>query len=175
RWTISRVGDHARHGLTERDLERMTSHLESCTKCAIISEEVDEVGSRLAMVMMPILLGGVAGGTFLASFGSANTAVAADAVIPAIPEAIGASAAAVAGASGVLGGAVAPVALVGTLAIAVAVSGSAVIVNSSERPANTDFAVSQPENQQEGDDTTSAPTDEETPAPAVVQDRKSTC
>ena len=154
RWAISRAGDHARHGLTDRDQKRMTLHLESCAKCAIISEEVDEVGSRLAMVMMPIFLGGAAGGTFLASFGSASTSTVAESVVPALPEAIGAGAAAVAGASGAVAGAAAPVALVGTLALAVAVSGSAVLVNSNEDDASSEpaFSVSQPEKTDDDDD-----------------------
>ena len=126
-WTLARMGDHARRGLGKRDREKMTVHLATCAKCSIISEEVDEVGSRLAMVMIPMLLGGVAGGTFLSSFGEASTAMAASTdVIPALPEAIGAGAVATAGAVGLFGAASAPVALVGSIAIAVAVTGSVV-------------------------------------------------
>jgi RNA polymerase sigma factor (sigma-70 family) len=127
-WTMSRMGDHARHGLSARDSERMSFHLSTCTRCAIVSEEVDEVGSRLALVMLPIVLGGVAGGAALASFGHAGSAVASAAdLIPAMPEAIGAAgSAATAGAVGFFGAAAAPIALVGTLAIAVAVSGTVV-------------------------------------------------
>jgi RNA polymerase sigma factor (sigma-70 family) len=126
-WTISRIGEHARRGLSARDSERMNFHLSTCTKCAIINEEVDDVGSRLALVMIPILLGGIAGGTLLATFGHAGSAMAASSdVIPALPEAIGAGTAAVAGAAGVFGVFTAPVALVGSLALAVAVTGSVV-------------------------------------------------
>jgi RNA polymerase sigma factor (sigma-70 family) len=146
-WTISRIGEHARKGLSARDSERMASHLATCTKCAIISEEVDEVGSRLALVMVPILLGGIAGGTFLASFGNAGSAMAASAgAIPALPEAITAGTAAAAGAAGAFGLFTTPVALVGTLALAVAVSGSVVALTPVE-PTNdeTTYAVSEPE------------------------------
>jgi RNA polymerase sigma factor (sigma-70 family) len=72
-WTISRIGEHARKALTTRDTDRLDAHLLTCAKCAIINEEVDEVGSRLAFVMLPILLGGVAGGAMLASYGSAGS------------------------------------------------------------------------------------------------------
>lgn len=129
-WTITRMGDHARKGLGPRDAERMEFHLATCAKCSIISEEVDEVGSRLALVMIPLLLGGVAGGSFLASFGQASPAMASAAdVIPALPEAIGAGTAAAAGAAGVFGAVTAPVALVGSLAVVVAVTGTVAVMN----------------------------------------------
>jgi RNA polymerase sigma factor (sigma-70 family) len=140
-WSISKIGDHARNGLSARDQKRMAVHLAGCARCAIISEEVDEVGSRLAMVLIPLFLGGVAGGAFLTSFGTASTAVAAEALpaIPAIPEAIGA--AAVAGTS-IVGTAAAPVALVTSLAIAVAVSGSAMLPSTDEPTHSPTFSTS---------------------------------
>jgi RNA polymerase sigma factor (sigma-70 family) len=146
-WTISRIGEHARKGLSARDSERMGAHLATCTKCTIISEEVDEVGSRLALVMVPILIGGIAGGTFLASFGHAGSAMAASAdAIPALPEAITAGTAAAAGAAGALGLFTAPVALVGTLALAVAVSGSVVALAPVDAASDeTTYSVSEPD------------------------------
>jgi len=143
-WTISRIGDHARNGLGPRDSERVTLHLATCAKCAIINEEVDEVGSRLALVMLPILLGGVAGGAMLAIFGHAGSAMASVAeAIPALPEAIGAGAAAAttgAGALGLFGSATAPVALVGGLAIVVALGGGIVAVTASDPGTDSDNA-----------------------------------
>jgi RNA polymerase sigma factor (sigma-70 family) len=148
-WAIARIGDYARRGLSARDSERMDAHLESCAKCSIISEEVDEVGSRLAMVMVPILLGGIAGGTFLASTGQASSALAASsAAIPALPEAVTAGTAAAAGAAGAAGAVglfAAPVAIVGTLALAVAVSGSVVAMTPPETTDGTSYSVSAPE------------------------------
>ncbi len=126
RWTISRIGEHARRGLGSRDAERIASHLDTCAKCTIISEEVDEVGSRLAMVMIPLILGGIVGGAFLSSFGTATGAMAATA-IPALPAGIGAGTAAVSGA-GMLGAATAPVVFISTLAIAVAIGAAVVVV-----------------------------------------------
>ncbi|CAN5206254.1 hypothetical protein BH11ACT4_BH11ACT4_01470 [soil metagenome] len=125
-WAISRLGEHARRSLGSRDSERLEFHLTTCAKCAIISEEVDEVGSRLAMVMIPILLGGVVGGSFLASFGTAaGTATAA--AIPAAPVLAGTGSAAATG-IGFLGAATAPVAFIGTLAVAVAIGGTVAVV-----------------------------------------------
>ena len=125
-WTISRIGEHARKGLTARDTERLDTHLMACAKCAIINEEVDEVGSRLAFVMLPILLGGVAGGALLASYGGAGSAMAASVgAIPAVPAVFG-SGAATTGALGFFSIAGTPIGVVGTLALAMLVSGSAV-------------------------------------------------
>ncbi len=87
-WAMSRLGEHARDGLSNRDRERLTAHLADCGKCTIISEEVDEVGSHLAMVMLPLLLGGVAGGTLLASLSHTSSASAADIPIPDVPVAL---------------------------------------------------------------------------------------
>jgi RNA polymerase sigma factor (sigma-70 family) len=87
-WAMSRLGEHARDGLSNRDRERLTVHLAGCAKCTIVSEEVDEVGSHLAMVMLPLLLGGVAGGTLLASLGESSSATAADLPIPDVPVAL---------------------------------------------------------------------------------------
>ena len=52
-WAIDRIDGHAHIELSARDRYRLTAHLVDCTKCAIISDEVDEVGSRLALVLVP--------------------------------------------------------------------------------------------------------------------------
>jgi RNA polymerase sigma factor (sigma-70 family) len=154
-WTISRMGEHARDGLSARDKERMTFHLATCAKCSIINEEVDEVGSRLALVMFPILLGGVAGGAMLATFGHAGSAMAAAAdAIPALPEAIGAGAAAAsagAGALGLFGSATAPVALVGSLALAVALGGGVVAITANSTGADSDSTTTSSSSQAQAD------------------------
>lgn len=151
RWTISRIGDHARRSLTSRESQRVDDHLATCAKCSIINEEVDEVGSRLAMVLFPMFLGGVAGGTFLASFGSASTSVAAEA-IPALPEAVSALGASVSGATGIFGAATLPVTMVGSLAIVVAASTTAVVINSNAPAAEPVFSVSQSDESEQADD-----------------------
>jgi hypothetical protein len=144
RWAISRMGENARKSLAKRDSERMSDHLATCARCSIINEEVDEVGSRLALVMMPLLLGGVAGGSFLASFGQAGSATAAETAIPALPETIAGATTAAVGAAGFLASAAAPVAIVGTLALAVA--GSAIVLGPTFTPPTpvSDSAQEQP-------------------------------
>ncbi|MEP6842827.1 MAG: zf-HC2 domain-containing protein, partial [Pseudolysinimonas sp.] len=127
-WTMSRLGDRARHGLTAREKDRVELHLLDCTKCAVISEEVDEVGSRLALIMVPLLLGGVAGGALLASLAHPTAAMAAE-VIPALPAAVHAVATGGVLAAPVLGGlslgaSSGAGALVGSLAIIAVLGGS---------------------------------------------------
>ncbi|MEO8095079.1 MAG: sigma-70 family RNA polymerase sigma factor, partial [Pseudolysinimonas sp.] len=160
RWTISRIGDNARHGLSTRDSERIAFHLATCAKCAIISEEVDEVGSRLAMVMIPLILGGVVGGAFLASFGGAASSAMAATAIPAVPTIAGAGAGVAATGAGI-GAATGPVAFVGTLAIAVAIGG-AVIVGAP--------AVTSPETSQASSTTTPSTGDSATEGTSVTED-----
>jgi RNA polymerase sigma factor (sigma-70 family) len=130
KWVLSKLGDHARHSLNARDGERLTFHLTTCARCAIVSEEVDEVGSRLAAILMPLVLGGAAGGTLLASLNSGGAAVAAG-IPPApdlpVPELVGAGAAGAAGAAGLVGALTAPAAVVGSIALAFALAGTAVV------------------------------------------------
>jgi hypothetical protein len=132
-WTMSRLGEHTRDGLSARDAVRMTDHLETCAKCTIVSEEVEEVGSHLAMVMLPLLLGGIAGGTLLSQLSEPTSAMAADMFIPAMPQSVeaiatggAAAGTAIAGAFS-LGSVAGTSAVVGTLAVA-AVLGTGVAV-----------------------------------------------
>ena len=133
-WTMARLGDRARNGLTPREKDRVELHLLDCTKCAVISEEVEEVGSHLALVMVPLLLGGVAGGALLASLAHPAAAMAAE-VIPALPAAVHAVATGGVLAGPVLGGlslgaSTGAGALVGSLAI-IAVLGGGVALGVS--------------------------------------------
>jgi RNA polymerase sigma factor (sigma-70 family) len=134
-WAMSRLGEHARDGLSTRDREKLTAHLVGCDKCTIVAEEVDEVGSHLAMVMIPLLLGGVAGGTLLASLSQASPASAADFQIPDVPVALdtiagsgvlaapivgGLSMGAATGAGSLVGGFAVVAVIVGSVALGVA-------------------------------------------------------
>ena len=151
KWALSRLPDRARHSLSARDAERMDFHLATCAHCAIVSEELEEVGSRLASVLMPLILGGGAGGALLLAFADGGTAASAAtaASLPPIPDLVGAGAAGAtgaAGASGAIGsvsaavgvaggiaGAVSgPAAVVGSLALAFTLAGTAVVVAPAE-------------------------------------------
>jgi RNA polymerase sigma factor (sigma-70 family) len=135
RWAITRLGDYARRGLTDRERTRVELHLRGCAKCSIIAEEVDEVGSRLALVMIPIVLGAGAGGAVLATLSAPSSATAAQLLTPAIPPAfhVAASVAAPAVMAG-LGFSV-PTALVSGLAVAVALSGGLAVNAAVQEPA----------------------------------------
>ena len=129
-WAIARLGDFARNGLTARDGARVRKHLATCARCAIISEEVDEVGSRLALVMLPLLLGGIAGGGLLASLGAPSSALAATLTPALLP----AFAATTVSAPTVAAGLTAPslvAPIIGTIAVAMAVSGGLAVSNAA--------------------------------------------
>ncbi len=87
KWTIARLGAYSRHSLAARELNKLSEHLQTCAKCAIVSEEVDEVSSHLAMVLLPVMLGAGVGGILAASLSHAGsgTATAAASTLPAIP------------------------------------------------------------------------------------------
>ena len=67
RWSIDHLGAYARHGLSKRDTARIDEHLADCAKCTIVAAEAKEVGSRLALVLLP-LAAGLAGATGYAAW-----------------------------------------------------------------------------------------------------------
>lgn len=67
RWTTERMGEYARGGLTPRARKRFDDHLESCVRCSILLEELDQLGGRLAAILLPTVLGGAVGAEFLAA------------------------------------------------------------------------------------------------------------
>lgn len=153
-WAIERLGDFARNGLTARERTRVSDHLATCARCSIISEEVDEVGSRLALVMLPLLLGGIAGGGLLASLGAPTSAATAT-LAPVLPPAFAVTAVAspMVAAGLTVSSMAAP--LIGTLAVAIAIYGGLAMSNTTPvRP----VAVSTSIAQSHGSGTTSAPT-----------------
>jgi RNA polymerase sigma factor (sigma-70 family) len=62
RWTIDRLGSYARGRLRTRDTAKLEAHLDDCARCTIVAAEAREVGSRLALVLLP-LTAGVGGAT----------------------------------------------------------------------------------------------------------------
>jgi RNA polymerase sigma factor (sigma-70 family) len=62
RWTIDRLGGWTRGRLRARDTARLEAHLDDCARCTIVAAEAREVGSRLALVLLP-LAAGVGGAT----------------------------------------------------------------------------------------------------------------
>ncbi len=147
RWTLAHLGDYTRNGLSTRDHHRVDDHLASCAKCSLLSQEVDEVGSQLAMVLLPLLFGATVGGTLLAAFSTPGSATAAQLVAaPALPAVLHGAAATVAMPAAVAGAStVSSASLVGTLALALLVSGGvAVGINRDATPGPQQSTSAQP-------------------------------
>ncbi|WP_187432610.1 sigma-70 family RNA polymerase sigma factor [Agromyces mariniharenae] len=75
RWTIDRLGGYTRGRLRTRDTARLEAHLDDCARCTIVAAEAREVGSRLALVLLP-LAAGVGGATAYSAWLSQGAPVA---------------------------------------------------------------------------------------------------
>ncbi|WP_448005699.1 sigma-70 family RNA polymerase sigma factor [Agromyces bauzanensis] len=62
RWTIDRLGGYTRGKLRSRETAKVEAHLDDCARCTIVAAEARDVGSRLALVLLP-LTAGVGGAT----------------------------------------------------------------------------------------------------------------
>lgn len=94
RTTTSRLSNYIAKKLNERDRQAVADHLATCTKCTIVAGELDNVGSRLAFVLVPLLLGTGVGAGFLAALGHGTAAAGAAAATAAGAGASGAALAA---------------------------------------------------------------------------------
>mgnify|MGYP003488240795 FL=1 len=65
-WTIERMGAYARSNLGRRDHARVEAHLDECTRCLLVASEAKDVGSRLALVLLPLTLGVAGASSYLA-------------------------------------------------------------------------------------------------------------
>ncbi|QAY70251.1 sigma-70 family RNA polymerase sigma factor [Xylanimonas protaetiae] len=73
RWTVERLGAHARRTLARRDHRTLERHLRACERCAVLADELDDVAGRLRAVLVPLVCGPVAAG-FLAAPGAGGPA-----------------------------------------------------------------------------------------------------
>jgi RNA polymerase sigma factor (sigma-70 family) len=115
RWTIAHLGDYSRAELSAKAADRVAVHLAGCEHCSIIAEEVDDVAARIALVLLPLILGGVAGGAMLTGAAVPSGAAA----LPALPAVFGTATAG----AGAAGAATTAPALLGGLAVVVALAG----------------------------------------------------
>jgi RNA polymerase sigma factor (sigma-70 family) len=69
RWASEHMGENARGTLSRRDSARFDDHVSGCARCSILIEELEHVAGRLAVMLLPILIGGVAASGYLASLG----------------------------------------------------------------------------------------------------------
>ncbi|MFC5791877.1 sigma-70 family RNA polymerase sigma factor, partial [Agromyces tardus] len=57
RWTIDRLAAYTRGKLRSRETAKLEAHLDECARCTIVAAEAREVGSRLALVLLPLAAG----------------------------------------------------------------------------------------------------------------------
>ncbi|MCM3779547.1 sigma-70 family RNA polymerase sigma factor [Microbacterium hydrocarbonoxydans] len=113
-WTIEHLGAYSRGNLGVRDKKRLEAHLEDCARCMIVAAEAKDVSTRLALVLLPLVLGVTGATGYLAALQGGGAPVVALAAMPsAVTEgavvvgggavAAGSSAGASAGAGGTAG------------------------------------------------------------------------
>lgn len=85
RWSSEHMGEHARGTLSRRDAKRFDEHVAGCTRCSILIEELDHVAGRLAIMILPLLIGGTAATSYLASLTGAPVTPISSARAPRIP------------------------------------------------------------------------------------------
>ncbi|MBR7518115.1 zf-HC2 domain-containing protein, partial [Mycobacterium tuberculosis] len=56
-WTIEHLGAYSRGNLSTRDHNRLEQHLDECARCMIVAAEAKDVSTRLALVLLPLVLG----------------------------------------------------------------------------------------------------------------------
>ncbi|MGO2745415.1 sigma-70 family RNA polymerase sigma factor [Microbacterium sp.] len=81
-WTIDRLGAYSRGNVSTRDRKRIDEHLESCARCLIVAGEAGEVSSRLALVMLPLVLGIAGAGGYTAMLQTGGVPAVAVAAMP---------------------------------------------------------------------------------------------
>lgn len=81
-WAIEHLGAHTRGNLGARNRNRLEVHLADCARCTIVAGEAQEVGSRLALVLLPIAIGVSATASYLAALQRGEAATVALAAMP---------------------------------------------------------------------------------------------
>lgn len=88
-WTIEHLGAYSRGNLSTRDHKRLESHLDECARCMIVAAEAKDVSTRLALVLLPLVLGVTGAAGYLATLQGAGTPIVALAAMPStIPGAV---------------------------------------------------------------------------------------
>ena len=76
-WTIEHLGAHTRGNLGSRDRAKLQKHLDACARCSLVASEAKGVGSRLAMILLPLAIGIPASTAYLAAVQRGSEAVVA--------------------------------------------------------------------------------------------------
>lgn len=72
RWAIEQLGARSRGHIGSRDRKKLAAHLDDCARCGLVAAEVDDVGSRLAMILLPLAIGIPAAAAYIAALGEGS-------------------------------------------------------------------------------------------------------
>src|SRR5690606_8437188 len=81
-WTIEHLGAYSRGNLAVRAQQRVDRHLADCARCMIVAAEAKDVSSRLALVLLPLVLGVTGASAYLAALQGGGAPAAALAAMP---------------------------------------------------------------------------------------------
>ncbi|WP_194765212.1 sigma-70 family RNA polymerase sigma factor, partial [Microbacterium sp. UFMG61] len=81
-WTIEHLGAYSRGNLGTRDHKRLEQHLEVCARCMIVAAEAKDISKRLALVLLPLVLGVAGSAGYLATLQGGGTPIVALAAMP---------------------------------------------------------------------------------------------
>ena len=81
-WTIEHLGAYALENVSSRDRARIDAHLGDCARCRLVAGEADEVSGRLALVLLPMVLGVAGASGYASMLQSGAVPVAAVAAMP---------------------------------------------------------------------------------------------
>ncbi len=82
RWVIDSLGAYARDNLSRRDRNRLEEHLPDCARCMIVAAEAQDVSGRLAVILLPLVLGVGGASAYLASLQGGGEPLVALAAMP---------------------------------------------------------------------------------------------
>jgi len=72
RWAIEQLGARSRGHIGSRDRKKLAAHLDDCARCGLVAAEADDVGSRLAMILLPLAIGIPAAAAYIAALGEGS-------------------------------------------------------------------------------------------------------
>lgn len=87
-WTIEHLGAYSRGNLATRDHRRLEFHLDECARCMIVAAEAKDVSTRLALVLLPLVLGATGASGYLAALQGGAPVLAVAGMSSTIPGAV---------------------------------------------------------------------------------------
>jgi RNA polymerase sigma factor (sigma-70 family) len=81
-WTVEHLGAYSRGNLATRAQQRAVQHLDNCARCVIVAAEAKDVSGRLALVLLPLVLGVSGASAYLAALQQGGAPILAVAAMP---------------------------------------------------------------------------------------------